>query len=124
MFQLDFLTGFLQWAIATPTITRPMSRSQRTVRIASNQMVSLPRVTHTSTLTTQMTHNSGLTNLLRTALVIPAISVQGLFDERPTHLSQLINSALMRLATATTRSQHTTIKTRFRKATHLRLSVE
>jgi hypothetical protein len=81
-----------------------MSGSQRTVRIASNQMVSLPRVTNTSTLTTQMTHNSSLTNLLRTALVIPTISVQGLFDERPANLSQLINSALMRLATATTRS--------------------
>jgi hypothetical protein len=81
-----------------------MSRSQRAVRIASNQMVSLPRVTNTSALTTQMTHNSGLTNLLRTTLVIPTISVQSLFDKRPTHLSQIIHTALMNVATATTRS--------------------
>jgi hypothetical protein len=101
-----------------------MSRSQRRISITSNQMVSLPRVTHTSTLTTQMTHNSSLTNLLRTTLVIPTISIQSLFDKRPTHLSQLINSALMNVATATTRSQHTTIKTRLRKTTHLLLSVE
>jgi hypothetical protein len=57
-----------------------MSRSQRAIRIASNQMVSLPRVTHTSALTTQMAHNSSLTNLLRTTLVIPTISIQSLFD--------------------------------------------
>jgi hypothetical protein len=101
-----------------------MSRSQRTIRIASNQMVSLPRVTHTSALTTQMTHNSSLTNLLRTALVIPTISVQGLLDERPAHFSQIIHPALMNVATATTRSQHTTIKTRLRETTHLLLSVE
>jgi hypothetical protein len=101
-----------------------MSRSQRTIRITSNQMVSLPRVTHTSALTTQMTHNSSLTHLLRTTLVIPAISVQSLLDKRPTQLSQLINAPLMRLATTTTRSQHTTINARFREAAHLRLSVE
>jgi hypothetical protein len=101
-----------------------MCRSQRTVRIASNQMVSLPRVTNTSTLTTQMTHNSSLTNLLRTTFVIPTISVQGLFDKRTTNLSQLIHPALMNVATATTRSQHTTIKTRLRETTHFLLSVE
>jgi hypothetical protein len=101
-----------------------MSRSQRAIRIASNQMVSLPRVTNTSALTTQMTHNRSLTHLLRTTLVIPTISVQSLFDKRPTHLSQIIHTALMNLATATTRSQHTTIKTRLRETTHLLLSVE
>jgi hypothetical protein len=101
-----------------------MSRSQRRICITSNQMVSLPRVTHTSALTTQMTHNSGLTNLLRTTLVIPTISIQRLLDERPAHLSQIIHTALMNVATATTRSQHTTIQTRLRKATHLPLSVE
>jgi hypothetical protein len=81
-----------------------MSRSQRRISIASNQMVSLPRVTHTSALTTQMTHNSGLTNLLCTTLVIPTISVQSFLYQSPTHLGQIIHTALMNVATATTRS--------------------
>jgi hypothetical protein len=104
IFQPDFLTESLQRLIATPTITRTMSSSQRAISIASNQMVSLPRVTHTSALTTQMTHNSSLTNLLCTALVIATISIQSLLDKRPTHLSQIIYTALMNVATATTRS--------------------
>jgi hypothetical protein len=101
-----------------------MSSSQRTIRITSNQMVSLPRVTHTSALTTQMTHSSSITNLLSPALVIPTISIQSLFDKRPTQLSQLINTTLMHLTPITTISQLATIKARLTKTTHQRLSVE
>lgn len=117
-------TEFLQRLIATPTITRTMSSSQRTISIASNQMVSLPRVANTSALTTQMTHNSRITNLLRTALVIPTVSVQSFLYQSPTHLSQLVNTALMNLTPVATISQFATIKTRFTETTHQRLSVE
>jgi hypothetical protein len=100
-----------------------MSRSQRTISITSNQMVSLPRVTNTSALTTQMTNNRTITHLLSTALIIPTISIQSLLNKRPTQLSQLINTALMNLTPITTRSQFATIKTRLRETTHFLLSV-
>jgi hypothetical protein len=116
-------TKFLQRLIATPTITRTMSSSQRTTRIASNQMVSLPRVTNTSALTTQMTHNSSITNLLRTALIVATISVQSFLYQSPTHLSQLVNTALMNLTPVTAIGQFATVKARFTETTHQRLSV-
>jgi hypothetical protein len=97
----NWIFGSGKRLIATPTVTRTMSSSQRTILITSHQMIRFPRITKPRTLTTQMTHNSRITNLLRTALVIPTISIQSLLDKRPTSLSQLINTMLVNSTTIT-----------------------